>query len=98
MALTLRYNWTKTGLGRSLSRCTSWVHKTANTLDKLPRKQQAKDMIHKIYLSATRKDAERPARPLPNETKYPRAIEYLSKDREQLFAFYNLTAEHWAHP
>ena len=31
-----------------------WVHKTANTLDKMPKKQQAqgKVLIHEIYLSA----------------------------------------------
>ena len=36
-----------------------WVHKTANVLDKLPKSQQpdAKQMIHDMYLSPTKKEA-----------------------------------------
>ena len=36
-----------------------WVHKTANILDKLPKRIQprAKTLIHQMYLAATRKDA-----------------------------------------
>jgi putative transposase len=38
-----------------------WVHKTANVLDKLPKRQQptAKKMLHDIYLAATRPEAEK---------------------------------------
>jgi transposase-like protein len=36
-----------------------WVHKTANILDKMPKSVQgrAKELIHEMYLSATRKAA-----------------------------------------
>jgi putative transposase len=78
-----------------------WVHKTANILDKLPKKQQphAKGMIHEIYLSATLKDAEQAYAAFMElyQAKYPKAVKCLSKDRDQLFAFYNFPAEHWAH-
>lgn len=78
-----------------------WVHKTANILDKLPKKQQAqaKSMIHEIYLSATREDAEKAYADFIDlyEAKYPKATACLSKDYEDLFAFYDFPAEHWAH-
>jgi len=78
-----------------------WVHKTANILDKLPKKQQpkAKGMIHEIYLSATREDAEEAYDAFLQlyQAKYPKAAKCLSKDREELFAFYDFPAEHWAH-
>ena len=37
-----------------------WVHKTANVLDKLPKRVQpeAKSMIHDIWMADTRKSAE----------------------------------------
>ena len=78
-----------------------WVHKTANILNKLPKSQQAqaKKMLHEIWLSATREDAFK-AFDLFVQTyqaKYPRAVECLLKDREQLLAFYDFPAEHWSH-
>ena len=38
-----------------------WVHKTANVLDKLPKRLQpeAKEKIHNIWMAATRADADR---------------------------------------
>ena len=44
--------------GVQCQRC--WVHKTANVLDKLPKKLQptAKAHLHEMYLSPTRADAE----------------------------------------
>lgn len=78
-----------------------WVHKTANVLDKLPKRQQpqAKSMIHEIWMAATRADAER-AFDLFIETyqaKYLKACECLSKDRDVLLTFYDFPAEHWMH-
>jgi transposase-like protein len=37
-----------------------WVHKTSNILNKLPKSQQAKakQMIHNIYMAASREEAE----------------------------------------
>ena len=78
-----------------------WVHKTANVLDKMPKKVQpsAKALIHEMYMAETRKDAldafdefvER------YEAKYPKAVACLVKDKDVLFTFYDFPAEHWTH-
>lgn len=78
-----------------------WVHKTANILDKLPKKIQprAKEMLHAIWMAATREDAIQ-AFDAFLETygaKYARACECLKKDRDELLAFYDFPAEHWGH-
>lgn len=78
-----------------------WVHKTANVLDKLPKRQQpgAKDKIHDIWMAATRAEAEQ-AFDLFLTTygaKYPKACECLEKDRKELLTFYDFPAEHWKH-
>ena len=78
-----------------------WVHKTANVLDKLPRKEQpaAKQMLHEIWMSATRADATKAFDKFVQvyEAKWPRACECLEKDRAELLAFYDFPAEHWQH-
>jgi len=78
-----------------------WVHKTANVLDKLPKRLQAeaKDQVHQIWLAPTRREAERAfdhfvAR---YQVKYPGAVECLTKDRAALLTFYDFPAEHWIH-
>jgi transposase-like protein len=78
-----------------------WVHKTANVLDKLPKRLQpeAKEKSHDIWMAATRADAVK-AFELFLETytaKYPKATECLRKDRDVLLAFYDFSAEHWGH-
>ncbi len=78
-----------------------WVHKTANILDKLPKKVQprAKGILHEMYLAPTKEDAlQAYSAFLRNyEAKYPRACECLEKDKEVLFTFYDFPAEHWIH-
>jgi putative transposase len=78
-----------------------WVHKTANVLDKLPKRlqRQAKEKLHQIWMAETRDEAGR-AFDLFIETyraKYPKATECLTKDRDVLLAFYDFPAEHWGH-
>ena len=78
-----------------------WVHKTANVLDKMPKRLQgeAKDRLHQIWMAPTREEAER-AFDLFLETyqaKYPGAAECLRKDRDVLLTFYDFPAEHWIH-
>ena len=78
-----------------------WVHKTANVLDKLPKRLQpeAKQKLHQIWMAETRADAEQ-AFELFLETyraKYPKATECLAKDRIVLLTFYDFPAEHWIH-
>ena len=78
-----------------------WVHKTANVLDKLPKRLQpaAKEKIHQIYLADTRQHAGEAFDLFVKtyEAKYPKAVECLGKDREALLAFYDFPAEHWKH-
>jgi transposase-like protein len=78
-----------------------WVHKTVNVLDKLPKGLHAKgkNLIHEIWLAETRKDAEK-AFDYFGEVfggKYPKAVGCLTKDRDDLLAFYDFPAEHWRH-
>jgi len=84
---------------RREQRC--WVHKTANVLDALPKRvqPQAKRMLHKIVEAPTRKDASRAIDDFVAEfeAKWPKAAGKLTKDRDQLLAFYDFPAEHWRH-
>lgn len=78
-----------------------WVHKTANVLDKLPSSLQgkAKKMIHDIYLAPTKQDAGVAFDVFIEEfdLKYPRAVESLRTNREELMSFYDFPAEQWLH-
>ena len=78
-----------------------WVHKTANVLDKLPKRLQpeAKQKLHEIWMASTRADAEKAFDLFVKtyEAKYPKATQCLTKDREKLLEFYNFPAEHWSH-
>jgi transposase-like protein len=78
-----------------------WVHKTANVLDKLPKKEQpqAKAMLHEVWMAATRADATKAFDRFIGVygAKWPRAAACLEKDRSELLAFYDFPAEHWGH-
>jgi putative transposase len=78
-----------------------WVHKTANTLDALPKRLQsrAKTLLHEIIEAPTRTDAKRALEAFRGEfdAKYPKAVAKLDKDWKQLTAFYDFPAEHWRH-
>ena len=78
-----------------------WVHKTANVLNKLPRGLQvsAKNILHEIWMSATKEDAIKAMEKFvaTYQAKYPKAVECLIKDKEELLAFYDFPAEHWQH-
>jgi len=78
-----------------------WVHKTVNILDKLPKSMQskAKSMIKEMYMSPTKKEAFKAYDHFVNvfEDKYPKAVECLTKDKENLFTFYDFPASHWIH-
>ncbi|MGB7087482.1 MAG: IS256 family transposase [Phormidesmis sp.] len=87
--------WTTT----KTQRC--WVHKTANVLNKLPKKLQpsAKSGLWEIYRAATKTDANQAFNRFLKtyQAKYPEATECLAKDRDVLLAFYDFPAEHWKH-
>ena len=78
-----------------------WVHKTANILDKLPKSTQPKikSALHDIYGAETREAAEKAldATVTKFAVKYPKAMNCLSKDRQELLVFYDFPAEHWVH-
>jgi len=78
-----------------------WVHKTANVLDKLPKRLQpeAKAKLHQIWMAATKADADQAFDLFvaTYQAKYPKASECLAKDREVLLTFYDFPAEHWIH-
>jgi putative transposase len=78
-----------------------WVHKTANVLDKMPKRlqPQAKAMLHEIWMADTRENANKAFDlfAATYEAKYPKAVECLTKDRDVLLTFYDFPAEHWIH-
>jgi transposase-like protein len=78
-----------------------WVHKTVNVLDKMPRSlhASAKSRLHEIWRSATKEDAIKAFDTFvaTYQAKYPKAVECLVKDRDELLAFYDFPAEHWQH-
>jgi transposase-like protein len=78
-----------------------WVHKTANVLDKMPKgvQSKAKKMIHDMYLSEKKEDAEAVYNRFFElyDAKFPNACACLRKDKDVLFTFYDFPAEHWIH-
>jgi len=78
-----------------------WVHKTANVLDKLPKRLQpeAKEKLHQIWMAETKAEADQAFDLFLStyQAKYPKATECLAKDRDVLLTFYDFPAEHWIH-
>src|SRR6202022_4319915 len=73
----------------------------ANIPEKMPKSVQgrAKELIHEMYLSATRKAALEAYDQFiaSYQAKFPKAIACLQKDKEALFTFYDFPAQHWPH-
>jgi putative transposase len=82
-----------------VQRC--WFHKLGNILDKLPKRvqPQAKRMLHEVLYAPTRREAENGIARFIAEykAKYPKAVECLTEDQEQLLAFFAFPADHWKH-
>lgn len=78
-----------------------WVHKTANVLNKLPKRQQsqAKSELWNIYRAETKDQANQAFDRFIKtyQAKYPEATRCLEKDRDVLFTFFDFPAEHWSH-
>lgn len=78
-----------------------WVHKTANVLDKMPKSIQgkAKGMLHEMWQAPTKEKALAAYEHFVNswQEKYPKAVDCLREDKEELFAFYDFPAAHWVH-
>ena len=77
------------------------VHKTANILDKMPKSIQskAKSKIHDMYMAETKESALKAFDHFVESfgSKYPRAVECLEKDKNDLFTFYDFPGVHWIH-
>ena len=78
-----------------------WVHKTANVLNKMPKTVQprAKSALHQIWQAETRDDAYKAFDAFGEKyrAKYPKAVECLEKDQDEMLAFYDFPAQHWIH-
>jgi len=78
-----------------------WKHKIANVLDKLPKRLQprAKGMLHEIMNAPDRQSAVEDITRFAEEfaARYPKAVESLTKDQDQLLTFFDFPAEHWMH-
>jgi len=78
-----------------------WVHKIANVLDKLPKRLQprAKEGLHEIMRAPDRKSAREEINRFSQEfdARYPKAVETLLKDQDQLLTFFDFPAQHWIH-
>ncbi|MGV8964233.1 MAG: transposase [Candidatus Saccharimonadaceae bacterium] len=70
-----------------------WMHKTGNILNKLPKTlhSRAKQHFHHIWMAETKGDAEKCFDFFANayQVKYPKASEWLAKNRHALLAFYD---------
>ena len=78
-----------------------WVHKMANVTGAMPKSlhEKAKSDLQDIWMAETKREANA-AFDLFVETygvKYERAVKKLTKDRDELLAFYDFPAEHWKH-
>ncbi len=78
-----------------------WVHKTANVLNDMPKAIQAKVKLdlHNIWMAESRLEAEKALSLFVQkyQAKYPKAAARLTKDQDELLAFYDFPAEHWTH-
>ncbi|HFK9858443.1 TPA: IS256 family transposase [Legionella pneumophila] len=78
-----------------------WFHKMGNVLDKLPKSllSKAKHQLQSIWMAPTREQAYKEFDRFiaSYQAKYPKATECLQKDKDDLLAFYDFPAEHWAH-
>ena len=78
-----------------------WLHKTLNVLDKFPKSMQpnAHKDLREIWLSPSRAAAEAAMTTFSEKyaPKYARAVDCLTKDREQMLTFFDFPADHWDH-
>lgn len=78
-----------------------WMHKTMNVLNYLPKAGQAKAKqgLREIWMAESRAAAESAFDDFMEryEDKYPKAVDCLARDRDELLAFYDFPAVHWTH-
>jgi len=78
-----------------------WLHKTLNVLDKFPKSMQpnAHKDLRDIWLSPDRAAAEAATTTFSEKyaPKYAKAVDCLTKDRDQMLTFFDFPADHWDH-
>ena len=78
-----------------------WFHKSGNILNYLPKSVQSKARsdLSEIWMAPSRKEAGKAITLFREkyEDKYPKAVGCLTKDAEELSAFYDFPAVHWPH-
>ena len=78
-----------------------WVHKMANVMNALPKSAQpaARAALHEVRDAEDREHAEQALERFVKdyEAKWPKAVDKVIKDREELLAFFAFPAEHWIH-
>jgi transposase-like protein len=78
-----------------------WVHKMANVMNALPKSAQptARAALQEVRDAEDRQHAEEALERFVQdyEVKWPKAVEKVTKDREDLLAFFAFPAEHWIH-
>jgi len=78
-----------------------WPHKTLNVLDKFPKSMQpnAHKDLRDIWLSPDRAAAEAATTTFSEKyaPKYAKAVDCLTKDRDQMLTFFDFPADHWDH-
>jgi transposase-like protein len=78
-----------------------WVHKTANVMNALPKSAQpaARAALTEVRDAEDREHAEQAIERFAKDyaSKWPKAVEKVTKDRDALLAFFDFPAEHWIH-
>jgi transposase-like protein len=78
-----------------------WVHKMANIMNALPKSAQpaARAALKEVRDAEDREHAEKALERFARdyEVKWPKAVDKVTKDREELLAFFAFPAEHWIH-
>ena len=75
------------------------MYKASNVLSRLPKMLhgQARKDLHQIWIAETRAAANAVFNRFVgiNQAKYPKVVEILLRDREELLAFYDYPVVHW---
>jgi putative transposase len=76
-----------------------WMHKMVNVMNCMPKSMQpkVKSALHEIWQAPTKDEANKAFDLFEDmfEDKYPKAVNNLRQDREELMAFYDFPAQHW---
>ncbi len=86
---------------RSTREQRCWFHKMGNVANALPERLQAvgKKHLREMMTAPTLADALQARRKFTHEfhARYPKAVQKLEKDWDELTAFYSMPALHWQH-